>query len=58
MKIPVMKLGYKEKTNWVSLKLPNDGGIALILEYNLDELLEDVRLELEKKNETQTTNSK
>jgi len=39
MKILVMKLGDKEKTDEVFLK-NKAGGIEVILEYNLDEIKE------------------
>ena len=44
MKIPAMKLGDKEKTGSVFLK-DKTGGIAIILEYNLDELLKKLSKE-------------
>lgn len=44
MKIPVMKLGDKEKTDEAFLK-NKAGGIEIILEYNLDELLKRLNKE-------------
>ena len=42
MKIPVLEIGDKEKTDFVILK--KNTGVGLILRYNLDELLELARV--------------